>query len=48
MNKSQYISNFMGDAFERICTEYIKRQAKSEKLDFVPYKMGKWWGNIHI
>lgn len=39
------ISNFMGDAFERICMEYLVRQAKSGKLDFVPYKMGKWWGN---
>ena len=39
------ISNFMGDAFEKICMEYLIRQAKAGRLDFVPYKMGKWWGN---
>lgn len=39
------ISNLMGDAFEKICMEYIIRQAKVGKLDFVPYKIGKWWGN---
>ena len=39
------ISNLMGDAFERICAEYLIRQAKAGKLDFIPYKMGKWWGN---
>ena len=39
------ISNFMGDSFERICVEYLVRRAKAGKLDFIPYKMGKWWGN---
>ena len=39
------ISNLMGDAFEKICMEFLKRQAKAGKLPFVPYKMGKWWGN---
>lgn len=39
------ISNYMGDAFEKICMEFLVRQAKSGKLPFIPYKMGKWWGN---
>ena len=39
------ISNLMGDAFEKVCSEYLIRQAKAGKLEFVPYKMGKWWGN---
>lgn len=39
------ISNFMGDVFEKICLEYLIRQAKADKLDFIPYKIGKWWGN---
>ena len=30
----------MGDAFERICVEYLVRRAKAGKLDFIPYKMG--------
>ena len=39
------ISNLMGDVFEKICAEFLIRQAKAGKLDFIPYKMGKWWGN---
>ena len=39
------ISEFMGDAFEEICKEYLVRLAKKGKLPFVPYKIGKWWGN---
>lgn len=39
------ISNLMGDVFEKICLEYLIRRAKANKLDFIPYKMGKWWGN---
>ncbi len=39
------ISNLMGDAFERICMEYLIRQAKAGQLEFIPCKIGKWWGN---
>ncbi len=39
------ISNYMGDMFEKICVEYLIRRVKSGKMDFVPYKIGKWWGN---
>ena len=39
------IHNLMGDAFESICTEYLTRLAKNGKLPFVPYSIGKWWGN---
>ena len=39
------ISDYMGDAFEKICTEYFVRKAKEGKLPFVPFKFGKWWGN---
>ena len=39
------ISDYMGEAFEGICKEYFIRQAKLGKLPFVPYKIGKWWGN---
>lgn len=38
------ISNFMGDAFEEICKEYVIRQAKQRKLPFIPFYIGKWWG----
>ena len=41
----QGISDYMGDAFEGICLEFMIRLAKSGKLPFVPYKIGKWWGN---
>ena len=39
------ISDYMGEAFEGICTEYFVRKAKKGELPFVPYKLGKWWGN---
>jgi hypothetical protein len=39
------IPNLMGDAFESICTEYLRRLAKKGKLPFVPYSIGRWWGN---
>lgn len=39
------ISDYMGDAFEEICQEYMIRLAKNGKLPFIPYKIGKWWGN---
>lgn len=43
------ISEYMGDAFEGICTEYFIRKAKNRELPFVPFQIGKWWGNnVHI
>ena len=43
------ISDFMGEAFEGICTEYFIRMAKKKELPFIPYQIGKWWGNnMHI
>ena len=43
------IPDYMGDAFEGICMEYFIRKAKKKELPFIPFKMGKWWGNnMHI
>lgn len=39
------ISNFMGATFEQICCQYMVRMAKSRQLLFMPYTIGKWWGN---
>lgn len=39
------LSNLMGAVFERVCRQYMVRMAKARKLPFVPFKMGKWWGN---
>ena len=39
------LSNLMGAVFERVCQQYMVRMAKARKLPFVPFKMGKWWGN---
>lgn len=39
------MSNLMGAVFERVCQQYMVRMAKARKLPFVPFKMGKWWGN---
>ncbi|MBP5435717.1 ATP-binding protein [bacterium] len=42
------IPNLMGSAFGGICTEYLIRLAKKGKLPFVPYSIGRWWGNNPI
>ena len=43
------ISDYMGEAFEGICMEFFVRKAKKKELPFVPYHIGKWWGNnVHI
>lgn len=39
------ISDYMGDAFEGICAEFFFREAKKGRLPFIPFKIGKWWGN---
>lgn len=35
----------MGQAFEDICIQFLKLQAKAKKLPFIPAEIGKWWGN---
>lgn len=42
------INDFMGIVFENICGQYLVRLAKAGKLPFVPYTIGKWWGNNPI
>lgn len=39
------INDYMGPVFETICAQYLVRMAKKGKLPFVPYTIGKWWGN---
>ena len=39
------ITNLMGDVFEGVCKEYLIHQAKQRKLPFIPFSIGKWWGN---
>lgn len=39
------IPNLMGNAFEQIAKEYLIRKAKERKLPFIPFTIGKWWGN---
>lgn len=39
------IADYMGEAFEGICMEYFVRKAKKRELPFIPYRIGKWWGN---
>ena len=38
-------NDYMGPVFEKICTQYLVRAAKAGLLPFIPYKLGKWWGN---
>lgn len=39
------INDYMGPIFETICEQYLIRLAKERKLPFVPFTIGKWWGN---
>ena len=38
------VPEFMGPVFERICKQWIIRQAKAGKFDIAPAAMGRWWG----
>ncbi len=42
------LPNLMGPVFEKICMQYMVRMAKARKLPFVPFQMGRWWGNNPI
>jgi hypothetical protein len=39
------LSDYMGLAFEKICLQYLVRQARCGNLPFIPSALGKWWGN---
>lgn len=39
------MSDYMGNIFEQICTEYMVRLARKGQLPFVPKSIGRWWGN---
>ena len=39
------INDYMGPVFEDICRQYLIRRAQAERLPFVPYVIGRWWGN---
>ncbi|MCQ2913744.1 MAG: ATP-binding protein [Alphaproteobacteria bacterium] len=39
------INDYMGPVFEKICIQYLTRLCLEEKIPFVPFKIGKWWGN---
>jgi len=38
------LSSYMGGIFEKICTEYLIRMAKAERLPFIFHTIGRWWG----
>ena len=41
----EHINDYMGPVFESICKQYLFRAARERKLPFIPFKIGKWWGN---
>lgn len=42
------INGYMGPVFEDICKQYLIRRAKAGTLPFIPYVIGRWWGNNPI
>lgn len=39
------INDYMGPVFEDICRQYLVRRAKAGTLSFIPFVIGRWWGN---
>ncbi len=39
------INDYMGLIFEDIAKEYLVTEAQNGRLPFIPYYLGKWWGN---
>ena len=39
------LSPFMGQLFEKICTQYLIRLARQRRLPFIPHTIGRWWGS---
>ena len=39
------ISDYMGNIFEGICTEFMKRCIRRGDIDFTPTAIGRWWGS---
>lgn len=38
------LSGYMGLVFEKMCHEYLIRLIQNKKIDFIPKRIGKWWG----
>jgi AAA+ ATPase superfamily predicted ATPase len=45
---SQFVSEFMGHAFEDICKQYLIRLNVGDKLPFLFKEIGRWWGGNPI
>lgn len=39
------LSNYMGQIFEQICTQYLIRENAKMALPFLFGRIGRWWGN---
>lgn len=40
-----HLSNYMGQIFEQMCTQYLIRENAAMSLPFVFGRIGRWWGN---
>ena len=40
----QQLSEYVGHCFERVCTEWLIREAREGQLPIAPTKFGQWWG----
>ena len=40
----EVFSTFVGQQFEKMCEQWIVHQCKIGGMDFLPTKLGKWWG----
>ncbi len=38
-------TTFVGQQFEEMCMQWIVRQCRAGRMDFLPTEIGKWWGN---
>ncbi|MBW3090945.1 ATP-binding protein [Bifidobacterium miconisargentati] len=44
----EVFDTYVGQQFETMCTQWLLRQCREQRIDFLPTAFGKWWGNDPI
>lgn len=45
---SPYLSDYLGDTFEEISIQYMRKYNTTDKLPLIFHSIGRWWGNNPI
>lgn len=41
----EVFDTYVGQQFESMCAQWLLRQCREQRIDFLPTASGKWWGN---